>query len=86
MPGIEMKLKKIPIKFEHFQLIGIFLMFKEHWVVPEKIHTPPPRRKFSLSEGGGRKNVLACPKGGEEKCLRMSEGGGEECGYVCLKV
>jgi hypothetical protein len=40
MPGIEMKLKKIPIKFEHFQLIGIFLMFKEHWVDPEKIHTP----------------------------------------------
>jgi hypothetical protein len=31
MPGIEMKLKKIPIKFEHFQLVGIFLMFKEHY-------------------------------------------------------
>ena len=28
-----------------------------------------------MSEGGGeRKNVLGCPKGGEE------------CGYVCLKV
>jgi hypothetical protein len=26
-----MKLKKIPIKFEHFQLVGIFLMFKEHY-------------------------------------------------------
>ena len=31
MPGIEMKLKIIPIKFEHFQLVGIFLMFKEHY-------------------------------------------------------
>jgi hypothetical protein len=31
MPGIEMNLKKIPIKFEHFQLVGIFLMFKEHY-------------------------------------------------------
>ena len=28
-----------------------------------------------MSEGGERKNVLGCPKGG-----------GEECGYVCLKV
>jgi hypothetical protein len=37
------------------------------WVVPEKIHTRPPRRKFSLSEGGGRKNVLGCPKGGRGK-------------------
>ena len=27
-------------------------------------YPPPPRRKFSLSEGGGRKNVLGCPKGG----------------------
>ena len=28
---------------------------------------PPPRRKFSLSEGGGRKNVLGCTKGGRGK-------------------
>jgi hypothetical protein len=32
----------------------------------------PPRRKFSL------------PKGGEEKCLRMSEGGGGE--EKCLRM
>ena len=38
-----------------------------YWVVAEKIHTPPPRRKFLLSEGGGRKNVLGCPKGGRGK-------------------
>ena len=46
----------------------------------------PPRRKFSLSEGGGRKNVLGCPKGGEMKNVLGCPKGGEECGYVCLKV
>ena len=40
------------------------------WVVPEKIHTPPPQRKFLLSKGGGEKklfliivSVLGHPKG-----------------------
>ena len=59
----------------------------DHWVVPEKIHTPPPTEEFfavrrgreekcrRMSKGGERKNVLGCPTGG-----------GEECGYVCLKV
>ena len=48
-----------------YQLRIIFDFLRPHWVVPEKIHTPPPPRgKFSLSEGGGGKKVLGCPKGG----------------------
>jgi hypothetical protein len=31
MPGIEMKLKKIPIKFEHFQLVWHFSDVQEHY-------------------------------------------------------
>ena len=40
------------------------------------------------AEGGGRKNVLGCPKGGggERKNVLGCPKGGEECGYVCLKV
>ena len=40
-----------------FYIIGSF----------QKRSIPPPRRKFLLSEGGGRKNVLGCPKGGRGK-------------------
>ena len=48
------------------------------WVVPEKIHTSPPQRKFLLSGGGGEKKlfliivsvlgVLGHPKGGTGVC------------------
>jgi hypothetical protein len=51
-------------------------------------------RKYPYPHGGNFRCLKGeggkmSPKGGEEKCLRVSEGGGgggEECGYVCLKV
>jgi hypothetical protein len=56
-----------------------------YWVVPEKIHTPPTEEIFAvrrareekclrMSEGGERKNVLGCPKGGRGIWICLSEG------------
>ena len=59
-------------------------MYCVDWVVPEKIHTPPTEEIFAvrrgreekclrMSEGGERKNVLGCPKGGRGMWICLSE-------------
>ena len=50
------------------------------WVVPEKIHNPPPPHggHFCCLKGEGGKMSQDVRRGGEEKCLRMSKGGGKE--------
>ena len=55
-----------------------------YWVVPEKIHTPTEEifavrrgreeKCLRMSEGGERKNVLGCPKGGRGMWICLSEG------------
>jgi hypothetical protein len=56
------------------------------WVVPEKIHTPPTEEIFAVQRGGGEEKCLRMSEGGERKNVLGCPKGGEECGYVCLKV
>jgi hypothetical protein len=51
-------------------VIGLTVEFIIHWVVPEKIHTPPTEEISAVQRGRGEKIVSD-----NSKCIRTSEGG-----------